>query len=67
MLKPGGLFAGYEWLSTAAYNPENKEHRTIMAEIELGNGLPDVRSIEQVGGSTGRAGGSCCSGVAAQL
>jgi hypothetical protein len=53
VLKPGGLFAGYEWLSTAAYNPENKEHKTTMAEIELGNGLPDVRSIEQVRGSTG--------------
>ncbi len=61
MLKPGGLFAGYEWLSTAAYNPDNKTQRTIMAEIELGNGLPDVRSIEQVGDSSGRV-ASCWAG-----
>jgi sterol 24-C-methyltransferase len=48
VLKPGGSFSGYEWLSTPAYNPSNARHRSIMADIELGNGLPDVRSIEQV-------------------
>jgi sterol 24-C-methyltransferase len=48
VLKPGACFAGYEWLSTPAYNPSNSHHRAIMADIELGNGLPDVRSVEQV-------------------
>ncbi len=58
MLKPGGLFSGYEWLSTPAYNPSNAQHRAIMADIELGNGLPDVRSIEQVRGEGEGAGGA---------
>jgi len=48
VLKPGGAFAGYEWCSTDAYNPADKHQREVMADIELGNGLPDVRSTEQV-------------------
>ncbi|KAG0614044.1 hypothetical protein M758_6G147300 [Ceratodon purpureus] len=48
VLKPGQLFAGYEWCLTDAYNPENKDHKRIKEEIELGNGLPDIRSTRQV-------------------
>nr|AFK39563.1 unknown [Lotus japonicus] len=29
---------------TDAYDPNNKEHQKLKAEIEIGNGLPDVRS-----------------------
>lgn len=47
VLKPGQLFAAYEWCMTEAYNPENKEHRVIKEKIELGNGLPDVRTTRQ--------------------
>lgn len=29
VMKPGQLFAGYEWCITDAYNPENKDHKRI--------------------------------------
>lgn len=47
VLKPGGLFAGYEWCMTDAYDPSDYEHQQIKKEIELGNGLPDVRTTNQ--------------------
>ncbi|KAI8476628.1 MAG: cycloartenol-C-24-methyltransferase-like protein [Monoraphidium minutum] len=47
VLKPGGCFAGYEWCATDQYDPSNEEHKKIMAEIELGNGLPDVRTTAE--------------------
>lgn len=47
VLKPGQLFAGYEWCMTDSYDPKNSEHLKIKAEIELGNGLPDVRTTNQ--------------------
>jgi len=48
VLKPGQLFAGYEWCMTDAYDPQNKSHQRIKEEVELGNGLPDIRSTKQV-------------------
>ncbi|KAL3815098.1 hypothetical protein ACJIZ3_016366 [Penstemon smallii] len=47
VLKPGQCFAAYEWCMTDAYDPNNKEHQQIKAEIELGNGLPDIRLTSQ--------------------
>ena len=47
MLKPGQCFAAYEWCMTDHFNPENEVHQKIKSEIELGNGLPDVRSTRQ--------------------
>ncbi|XP_020257089.1 cycloartenol-C-24-methyltransferase 1 isoform X1 [Asparagus officinalis] len=47
VLKPGQCFAAYEWCMTDHFNPENEVHQKIKAEIELGNGLPDVRSTRQ--------------------
>ncbi|GAB2252717.1 hypothetical protein Droror1_Dr00005564 [Drosera rotundifolia] len=44
VLKPGQYFDAYEWCMTDAYDPNNQEQQQIKAEIELGNGLPDVRS-----------------------
>lgn len=43
VLKPGQCFAAYEWCMTESYDPSNAEHQKIKSEIELGNGLPDVR------------------------
>uniref|UniRef100_A0A7S3R7I8 Methyltransferase n=2 Tax=Dunaliella tertiolecta TaxID=3047 RepID=A0A7S3R7I8_DUNTE len=48
VLKPGCMFAGYEWCSTDLNDPSNPKHKAILDEIELGNGLPDIRSTEQV-------------------
>jgi len=42
VLKPGGLFAGYEWVMTDKYDPKNQEHVRIKEGIEVGNGLPTL-------------------------
>ena len=33
VLKPGGLFANYDWLVTAKYDPDNHEHAKIVHDI----------------------------------
>ncbi|KAH1219736.1 Cycloartenol-C-24-methyltransferase [Glycine max] len=43
VLKPGQYFAAYEWCMTDAFDPNNEEHQRIKAEIEIGDGLPDIR------------------------
>ena len=40
VLKPGALFASYEWVSTARFDANNAEHVRIIDEINYGNGLP---------------------------
>ncbi|XP_024531027.1 cycloartenol-C-24-methyltransferase 1 [Selaginella moellendorffii] len=47
VLKPGQCFAAYEWCMTDAYDPHNEHHNKMKAEIELGNGLPDIRTTRQ--------------------
>lgn len=42
VLKPGGIFACYEWCLTDKYDPKNETHRRIKKEIEVGDGLPDL-------------------------
>ncbi|KAK7341122.1 hypothetical protein VNO80_24047 [Phaseolus coccineus] len=43
VLKPGQYFAAYEWCMTDQFDPNNEEHQKIKAEIEIGDGLPDIR------------------------
>ncbi|KAJ9695826.1 hypothetical protein PVL29_011016 [Vitis rotundifolia] len=48
VLKPGQCFAAYEWcITTNCFDPMNREHQRIKGEVELGNGLPDIRSVGQ--------------------
>uniref|UniRef100_A0A0E0F4W4 Methyltransferase n=1 Tax=Oryza meridionalis TaxID=40149 RepID=A0A0E0F4W4_9ORYZ len=47
VLKPGRLFAMDEWCLTDKYDPDNARHLSIKAELELGNGLPDIRTTRQ--------------------
>ncbi|KAM3205562.1 Cycloartenol-C-24-methyltransferase 1 [Capsicum chinense] len=47
VLKPGQYFANYEWCITDFFDPNNSNHRRIKREVELGNGLPDIRSMGQ--------------------
>lgn len=47
VLKPGGVFGLYEWCMTDSYDPSNPEHRKIAHGIELGDGIPEMRSIAQ--------------------
>lgn len=48
VLKPGGLFAGYEWIVTDKYNPKDEKHRTVKHMIEHGDSLPDLATAEDV-------------------
>lgn len=42
VLKPGGVFATYEWGLTDAYDKDNTDHQLIKKAIEEGDGLPDI-------------------------
>ena len=42
VLKPGGVFAVYEWVMTDKYDENNPEHRKVAYEIELGDGIPKM-------------------------
>jgi len=48
VLKPGGLFAGYEWTTTDKYDPSNKEHVRVKEGIEVGNSLPTIVHYSEV-------------------
>lgn len=45
VLKPGGLFTGYEWCMTDEFDPTNPNHQHIKHGIETGDSLPDIVSI----------------------
>jgi sterol 24-C-methyltransferase len=47
VLKPGALFAGYEWCMTSKFDPTEPRHQWIKSEIETGDGLPDIASIPE--------------------
>eukprot|EP00929_Paragymnodinium_shiwhaense_P116234 TRINITY_DN8558_c0_g2_i1.p1 TRINITY_DN8558_c0_g2~~TRINITY_DN8558_c0_g2_i1.p1 ORF type:complete len:390 (+),score=114.40 TRINITY_DN8558_c0_g2_i1:88-1257(+) len=42
VLKPGAVFACYEWCLTDKYDDKNAEHRKLKEDIMLGDGLPDL-------------------------
>lgn len=48
VLTPGALFAGYEWCLSARYDAVNATHREVKKQIEIGNGLPDIRTTGEV-------------------
>lgn len=41
-LKPGCIFACYEWCMTDKYDTNNPDHQRMKKDIEVGNGLPDI-------------------------
>ncbi|KAG1358663.1 putative Cycloartenol-C-24-methyltransferase [Cocos nucifera] len=47
VLKPGQCFASYELCLTDHFDPRNKKHQNIKADIELGSGLLDTRTTSQ--------------------
>eukprot|EP01138_Halocafeteria_seosinensis_P016400 gb/GECG01016731.1/.p1 GENE.gb/GECG01016731.1/~~gb/GECG01016731.1/.p1 ORF type:complete len:383 (+),score=42.56 gb/GECG01016731.1/:1-1149(+) len=42
VLKPGGVFGSYLWVTNENYNGKNAEHRRVKHSIERGNGLPEL-------------------------
>lgn len=47
VLKPGGIFGVYEWCMTDSYDASNAEHRRVAHGIEVGDGIPEMRTIKQ--------------------
>lgn len=45
VLKPGGVFGVYEWCMTDAWDASKPQHKQIAHGIELGDGIPEMRSI----------------------
>lgn len=48
VLKKGGLFTGYEWTTTDAFNPKNQDHVRIKEGIEVGNSLPTICHYSEI-------------------
>jgi sterol 24-C-methyltransferase len=47
-LKPGALFAGYDWVMTSRYIAGDAEHERIKLGVEKGNGLPPMVRYDQL-------------------
>ncbi|KAF8635452.1 hypothetical protein AX15_000430 [Amanita polypyramis BW_CC] len=45
VLKPGGVFGVYEWCMTDTWDPSIPEHKELAHQIELGNGIPEMRPL----------------------
>eukprot|EP01006_Ploeotia_vitrea_P043397 TRINITY_DN66724_c4_g7_i1.p2 TRINITY_DN66724_c4_g7~~TRINITY_DN66724_c4_g7_i1.p2 ORF type:complete len:369 (-),score=229.68 TRINITY_DN66724_c4_g7_i1:139-1245(-) len=56
VLKPGGVFVGYEWVMTDKYDEKDEEHRRIKHVIEVGDGLPDLARPQDVKNALEKAG-----------
>ncbi len=48
ILKPGGVFGGYEWCVTDRFDPSNPQHLQIKEDIMRGDALPDIATEEEV-------------------
>ncbi|KAG8947521.1 Delta(24)-sterol C-methyltransferase [Tulasnella sp. 424] len=47
VLKPGGTFGVYEWVMTDAWDPSIPEHKAIAHGIEIGDGIPEMRTRKE--------------------
>jgi len=56
VVKPGGRVAIYEWCLTDKYDPKNESHKLFKHQIEIGNGLPDIRTTKQCKDAMAKAG-----------
>jgi sterol 24-C-methyltransferase len=48
VLRPGAIFAGFEWCMTPLYDGANPEHRALKQRIEYSNALPEIASFTDV-------------------
>eukprot|EP00923_Selenidium_pygospionis_P040070 GHVN01069399.1.p1 GENE.GHVN01069399.1~~GHVN01069399.1.p1 ORF type:complete len:360 (+),score=21.69 GHVN01069399.1:35-1081(+) len=48
MLKPGGVYACYEWVMTEKFDSKNAEHARIKHGIEMGSGVANMRTMAEV-------------------
>lgn len=45
VLKPGGVFGVYEWCMTDSWDPSIPEHKELAHQLEIGNGIPEMRPL----------------------
>jgi len=55
-IKPGGYFAGYEWVLTKNFQRDNPYHMQIKKGIEEGDGLPDIATADDIANAIKEAG-----------
>ena len=48
VLKPGGCFAAYDYCLTSRFDANNRRHRQIKSDLEVGGALPDIALPQQV-------------------
>ena len=56
ILRPGAIFAGYDWCVTPLYDAGNPEHRDLKQRIEFSNALPAIASFADVAAGLRAAG-----------
>ncbi len=56
LLKPGSLFAGYDWTLTEKFEPDNPRHQEIKHGIEIGNALSNLNYPADVTNALEQAG-----------
>jgi 24-methylenesterol C-methyltransferase len=48
VLKPGGLYVSYEWVTTSLYRAEDPDHVDCIQGIERGDALPGLRRQDEI-------------------
>ena len=48
VLKPGGCFAAYDYCLTSRFDANNRRHRQIKSDLEVGGALPDIAFSHQI-------------------
>lgn len=56
VLRPGGVFTGYDWCMTPLFNRDDPEHRRLKESIESTNAVPELCSFADISDSLEVAG-----------
>ena len=48
LLKPGGVFAAYEYCVTDRFDPDDPDHRRLKSDMEHSGALPDMARPHEV-------------------
>ena len=48
VLKPGGCFAAYEYCLTGRFDPNDRRHRQVKGDLEVGGALPDIPPAQRI-------------------
>lgn len=47
VLKPGGVFGVYEWLTTDRFNEQSREHVEVRQRLERGDGITNIVGVRE--------------------